>query len=57
MDEKLKPCPFCGTPDIFIGPDHNGVYTCVCRGCLATTMGSLTKAVAIAIWNRREKSL
>ena len=65
MKEKLKPCPFCGSPDLEIGT-LTGMfeerYYVYCRKCKVTgPLGKFTATKyngvksAIAIWNRRAK--
>lgn len=54
-NEKLKPCPFCGSTDIVITQEHgllSGGYA-MCRGCYATTRSSIYTDEAVANWNRR----
>lgn len=54
-NEKLKPCPFCGSTDIVITQEHDflsGGYV-MCRGCFATTRSSIYTDEAVANWNRR----
>lgn len=65
MDEKLKPCPFCGHS--MESDDENGCYqkagfisastpvwsvTCFGTACNAS-VESTSKDAAIAAWNRR----
>lgn len=54
-NEKLKPCPFCGSTDIVIAqkPGFSSGGYALCRGCCATTMSSIYTDEAIANWNRR----
>ena len=57
MDNKLKPCPFCGGEDLDV---HVGVYngrkhesvTITCRDCLGSIYGS-TEERAVKDWNTR----
>ena len=54
-NEKLKPCPFCGSTDIVITQNNgflSGGYA-MCRGCSATTRSSIYTDEAVANWNRR----
>ena len=54
-NEKLKPCPFCGSTDIVIALKRgllSGGYA-MCRGCYATTRSSNYTDEIIANWNRR----
>jgi transcription elongation factor Elf1 len=50
MNEKLKPCPFCGNKEVYI----NSTVGVVCDDCGASA-GSLYKqdCVQIEIWNTR----
>lgn len=55
-EEKLKPCPFCGSNSILfhqpqIKPqEHFGIY---CGNCGCGTMGLPDKEKVINIWNTR----
>ena len=56
MNEKLKPCPFCGGDDIspkWILP--NGLWHCICETpkCHGAGPRRLSKEEAIETWNRR----
>ena len=58
MNEKLKPCPFCGgeaelVKEHFFGGDH---YAGRCGNCAATSTFEFTKEEATAEWNRRTNS-
>lgn len=61
MEEKLKPCPFCGSTDIIIDEDFGfyiGCDTDNCRGsfslCECQDVGYyLSWEDAIAAWNHR----
>ena len=51
---KLKPCPFCGSSDIRILPQPDGVYTVDCIWCTAkVTVVTRYKRQAAAHWNQR----
>ena len=54
-EEKLKPCPFCGSQKLFI----KGIYV-TCIDCQAEGPLSIDdqeeKAGAVKIWNKREPS-
>ena len=59
MDEKLKPCPFCGGENIIIDRDDgwenmdtNPDWNVFCRDCTAT-ITECTREKAIAAWNKR----
>lgn len=51
MNEKLKPCPFCGNSDIYLA--GYSVYWCECKNCKAETGAHNTKESAIESWNMR----
>lgn len=54
MQSELKPCPFCGAPDIDPdAEDDNGRFYVCCMNCWATASHYETKADAIAAWNTR----
>lgn len=50
MDNKLKPCPFCGGEARLIG---HSPYSITCCKCRATTVICDTPEKAINEWNRR----
>ena len=55
MNEKLKPCPFCGgeaeiVEDRLYGEDY---YAGRCKSCAATSIFEFTKEEAVDKWNRR----
>lgn len=53
-EERLLPCPFCGTkrPSLILAP--NKIYTVECRGCtVVITSHSHRKRSAVEYWNRR----
>lgn len=58
-DTILKPCPFCGSNDIYtrigiyMGKIHESV-TIICCDCEANIWGA-TEEKAITAWNRRAK--
>ena len=62
---ELKPCPFCGKEDLFVGTDHeidldllSGMFAVCCDfqngGCGACSGYRDTKEEAIEAWNRRD---
>ena len=65
MNEELKPCPFCGSEDVFLedASDKNGeLWVVGCNKCfVAFSAGSessegcadATREETIAAWNRR----
>ena len=55
MDEKLKPCPFCGAhAQIFENDDNTCYIECMC--CFVRTDDYYNKKDLIADWNRRYDS-
>ena len=51
---KLKPCPFCGSSDLWIdGGEYLNNFEVVCTKCGGRIGYFDTKADAIAAWNRR----
>lgn len=53
MSEKLKPCPFCGSPNMKPEPaGSNGLGWVVCQQCRAHGPEG-TFDEALAAWNRR----
>lgn len=55
MNEKLKPCPFCGGKAKLYGRNV-GMYWHMCRKCGASTKQSPTEFDAIIAWNKRANS-
>lgn len=56
MDNQLKPCPFCGNPDIQRGRAEIGnrpTFHTYCNGCEAGTQGHPTREASDEAWNRR----
>jgi Lar family restriction alleviation protein len=59
VNEKLKPCPFCGREKIIIhsiDPDIERLadnFWAVCTSCVSFGPLSNTKKEAIAAWNKR----
>lgn len=52
----FKPCPFCGSSDIRILPQPNGVFTVGCIWCTAkVTVVTRYKRQAVAQWNWRRR--
>lgn len=57
MSEFLKPCPFCGSEQIFVylkSINYNK-WCAVCDTCLARGGIGETRAEAAALWNTRMK--
>lgn len=53
---KLKPCPFCGSTDIFVHVDpHDGADVVECWDCNANIASLNSKSDAIRGWNKRAK--
>lgn len=51
---KLKPCPFCGSGNIYVEQISSGGYFNVCCGnCLANVPLSGSRETAVAAWNCR----
>lgn len=57
MDDKLKPCPFCGSKADVSDGGYSGTrfwIHCVNNDCIAHEgVTRITREAAIAIWNRR----
>jgi Lar family restriction alleviation protein len=59
VNEKLKPCPFCGKEKITIhsiDPDierFDDNFWAICKSCFSFGPPSNTKKEAIAAWNKR----
>ena len=52
MNNKLKPCPFCGSKRIDIA-SNGKVYVCYCTNCKASTNTAAREEDAIYLWNKR----
>ena len=52
MDNKLKPCPFCGGEAIIDGCDDT-LWIVICKECNASIGYKETKEEAIEAWNKR----
>lgn len=50
MENKLKPCPFCGNTDVYSSPH---VPFIVCKKCRCWGPKKRTVKQAIDAWNRR----
>lgn len=55
MNEKLKPCPFCGGVAM-ISKDIIGDYRVECYHCFAHTFYEDSEEKAIEEWNRRAEN-
>ena len=57
MPAKLKPCPFCGSEEIYISQRtdiyHKPTYAVWCGGCGVRTEDYTRKQYVIRVWNRR----
>lgn len=53
MENKLKPCPFCGSTEIYSSP-HMALVVCKKCRCFGPVVGISNAEEAIAAWNRRE---
>ena len=55
MSEALKPCPFCGSDQVFVWkrPEAIPRYFVICPECERDINGESTQQQAIAAWNRR----
>ena len=58
MNEKLKPCPFCGSDEATIEPILLGAfdtprYCVICSKCGADSEVDLGKSGAVECWNTR----
>lgn len=57
--KKLKPCPFCGSTDLYqyiIPKDGKRRYHIICQKCRATSGGANTEEKADKAWNERQES-
>lgn len=52
MNDKLKPCPFCGGEAIVDGCDDT-LWIVICKECNASIGHKETKEEAIEAWNKR----
>ena len=58
MTDKLKPCPFCGNPNLLVDKgilenDELGNYFVCCNKCHVTGPAGYTAQEAVEAWNRR----
>jgi len=59
-NEKLKPCPHCGSKNLFMdaglsGGDESKLFWIVCEECYSSGPAFDKKSSAIAGWNKRVK--
>lgn len=52
-DIGLKPCPFCGSDDVFRGQGPEGEHYVLCWGCSAKVETYNGMEDAVNGWNRR----
>ena len=52
MDERLLPCPFCGSTKIRIA-HHPPYYIGICDECKASSNLAARKEDAVYLWNKR----
>ena len=53
MSQKLKPCPFCGSPAVMLDWAAVGEYWVACTGCEMRTSEHFDPNDAVMVWNRR----
>lgn len=53
MNDKLKPCPFCGGEAKFFEDKYYQIYSVTCTECDAGTNAYGIEQDAIDAWNRR----
>ena len=60
MNEELKPCPYCGSEDIFVDDTNCEVdgnyeicFHCECMNCGARSFDYESESDAIYAWNRQ----
>ena len=57
MENKLKPCPFCGKREAYLTNNCYGQYYVRCPNCGAVVWGNdnenLDKKQAVKLWNTR----
>ena len=56
MTENLKPCPFCGSDNVYLRCDYQGILYIECSACRANTYiytPNEDKALLLQKWNRR----
>lgn len=55
-ENKLKPCPFCGSDEVEVEHNAHGEFWCYCPACYSRT-GTYDQengyTLAIEAWNRR----
>lgn len=59
MSEELKPCPFCGSKEVYrgtfaLGPNMPWNFNIKCMDCFAEGPICDTEQEAISAWNRRK---
>ena len=54
MSDEIKPCPFCGSGNVYVEQIGRGGYFNICCGsCLANVPLSGSRETAVAAWNSR----
>lgn len=56
MDDKLKPCPFCGGNNIIVSGEFAPEYWVHCDDCKASAQCRTTRSQAIEDWNTRPQN-
>ena len=51
MSEEIKPCPFCGSNEIYCNDEY--LYSFVCQNCYSSSGKRTTHLEAIKAWNQR----
>lgn len=55
MNEKIKPCPFCGSKKVDVCRTNENACWIRCAKCGADAPHDPTRKVAIRNWNKRPK--
>lgn len=56
-DDKLLPCPFCGSKDVSLHRSINNFWFVECNVCTAKSAQNVTKETAIATYNGVAKAV
>lgn len=62
MNEKIRPCPFCGGQAILIGRElyfsqtNEKSYHIECSKCMVRTVEVMDKESVVKHWNRRAEN-
>ena len=54
---KDKPCPFCGSNDVYVEFDGENRFFCYCKTCLAQGPVGHNHSEAIYLWETQENQL